>query len=339
VPSTRRPRGHERHRLAVGIQGATTVTAGPEVATEPLEGERPAHVVIGARERGLGQGRGALMGTRQVGNPRCPLEELGVRQVGTLVVGDVLPEEDGVLEVLLGLGEAARGLRRLGGDDGGAQRRGRVAGEEPVAGHVRGGRRRRAWALVEDLAVAGVEGDALAGEELLVHRFVQERVAERVAVPVDHQDLTIGGLAETSGEPIVVDARRVGDRGEQAVRHPPAADRRDGDDASTVVGERGHPAEQQLVQGRGQPERWSGARERGELLGEERVALRARPHGADEGWVGRCADDVGELDRDLGAGERGQLDRRHIAPPPEVRDEVAEPVPGRELVAAERQHE
>jgi hypothetical protein len=70
-----------------------------------------------------------------------------------------------MLEVLLRLGEAAHHLRSVRGIDGGPQRGGVVAGEEPVPGELGPSRGRTAVhrLLFEDLAIAGVEGDAFPG--------------------------------------------------------------------------------------------------------------------------------------------------------------------------------
>ena len=88
-----------------------------------------------------------------------------------------------------------------------------------------GGVAREAGLAGQGLAVGGVQTAPLTREHVLVDRVPGERVPERVAAArmVDHQQVALDGLAQSSVEVRFADA---GDLGQQAVGNTPARDRR-----------------------------------------------------------------------------------------------------------------
>ena len=190
-----------------------------------------------------------------------------------------------------------------------------------VAGSERGG-------------VRGVQPHHLAREQVVVHRLGKQRVPEGVAASAARQLQHVGidGFAQRGVEAI---GRQVDDVGEHRVRDPPAADRRDPDHLTRVVGQAFESHEQEVGE---LPRQVPGvvALVGGvdEFFGEEGVAVGA----GDDVVDGRVADRFGMNGTDEAAdfvgGERVELDSGHRGQPRPLREGRTQRVPSVQVVAA-----
>ncbi|MGY2701401.1 hypothetical protein ACVW2K_000985 [Nocardioides sp. HB32] len=194
------------------------------------------------------------------------------------------------------------------------------------------GCRPTAGAGLERGGVPLVQADPLAGQQVVVHRLAEEGVPEVVATVGRDQDVHLDGLPHALVELVGTEAR---DLDEQVVGDLPAGDAGGADHLPRVVVEPVEAHEQHVREVGRHPAPGPG-RGAGELLDEERVALRA-------------ADDVGELLlgqavgdelRDEGAhrvvGQRRQRDAAHAPEAGPLRHLAAERVAAVQVVGAVR---
>ena len=145
---------------------------------------------------------------------------------------------------------------------------------------------------------------ALAGQQVVGDDLAQQRVAEGVAaLLVGDDELRGGGLPQRLAQRARIDP---GGLGEHGVIEPAAG----GEQPQQLLGRTRQaldPQHQRVAQRRRQR---AAAVEAGrqQLLGEQRVALRAREQPAEQVLARGAAEDVGELLGQLGARQRVQLD-------------------------------
>ena len=176
--------------------------------------------------------------------------------------------------------------------------------------------------------VRRVQAYALAGQQLLVDRLAQQRVAERVraALGLEHDQLRRDRLAQRVGAHRLV---QLEDRGQQAVADAPPARGQRAQHAPRRLGELLDPDAEDVAQGR----REAGSRPGGhELLGVERVALRAREHRLEQAGIHRVPDDAGELLGQLPLRERPQVDPLDTAGAHELGQQRAQRVRAADVV-------
>jgi hypothetical protein len=156
-------------------------------------------------------------------------------------------------------------------------------------------------------------------------------VAEGHAVAVGHEHVLAHGLADRPRQLRLVE---VGSARQQLVMHAPAAD---GGGAHHVL-PRGAEAvdagEQHVPQALGQPLRAAVARGRHQLLGEERVALRAGEDRLGERLRRAALEDALELGERLGGSEASELHALDARPARGLGQEVAQRPAAVDLVAA-----
>ena len=183
------------------------------------------------------------------------------------------------------------------------------SGAVPVLGErgpFRGAARVLGRRGVERLGERGVERAALAGQQLAVHRFAGERVAERVPVSLANEHVGIQELMQRGAERLHVHSRG---RLQRCVVDPAPGGRHDLQQPPRRIRHARDADQQQRAQrgrqlGSGLPGR---ARSQ-QLLGEVRVALRARVDPRDELTVRAAADDALHLQRRVGAGQRVEVE-------------------------------
>ena len=150
------------------------------------------------------------------------LEQVGLVGAGQRRgVGHAVPQLERALEQR---GALAVGLHLHRGDAGahGGRQRGRLVARGEVVVRDRGralGARaaRRRGRLLERARQRAVQLGALAGQQVVVHRLAQQRVAQRVAVAVEHDDLAGDRLAQRLAQRAPVEP---GDLGEHRVVEP-----------------------------------------------------------------------------------------------------------------------
>ena len=250
-----------------------------------------------------------------VGGARGALEHLHPWRAGQrLGLGHAVPQLERPLEQGVRLREGVDPLGRRRGAHGGGERRRLVAGRLPVMGRLRGDEGSGVAGVDAHLERAGQRGvhlGPLARQQVVVHHLAQQRVAEGVGpVRKDHHDLAGGGLAQ-----------RVEQLGRLTPHHGSqqlvVGRRLAGQPAQQVLGARGqslHAQHQGVAQRGGQrpPTVETGGQD---LLGEQRIALRARVHALHQPGIGRSGEDPLELLAHLLPGKGRELDheRRGIA--------------------------
>ena len=179
--------------------------------------------------------------------------------------------------------------------------------------------------------VGGVQGAALAREQVVVERLLDQGMPEAVGVPLLVGDQQVAGdrLAQQPEQPLL---RHGGHGSQQLVVDLGAGRRGHPQHLLGLLGQGLHPGQQQVAQGRGQlgPPRVGGQ----QLLGEERVALRAGQDVGDQPRRGRVAEDPGHQTGQLGAGERVELQALGAAAPFHLGQERPQRVAGVQLVGA-----
>ena len=233
------------------------------------------------------------------------LEHAGIVE-GAVVVVRTRPQLERTLEVPERVAEGVRPGRGEPGADGRAQRAIDVAGRVPVTGELAlaGGIAR----LPQRLRDAAMQRRALGGQQVRVDGLAHERVTEVQAVVVGHEHVRADGLAQRTQQLALIGPE---DRGEQRVVGA-AAD--DGQRSQRLLGDRRQRVdahEQRVAQAVGQLVAGAGAMGREQLLGEERVALRAREDLVGERRAGRRVEDPGELAHQLRARQPSELDALH----------------------------
>ena len=224
-----------------------------------------------------------------------------------LGVGHAVPDLQRALEQPGGLAvgvDARGGLRRV---DAGAQR-GRLVARRAVVVRDAGADPRavaaRLDAALERAGEREVQLGVLARQQVVVDDLAQQRVAEAVqAVLAGDDQVAGGGLAQRDAQVGRVELAGVG---EQRVVGP-LGDREQPQDLLGGLGQALRAEHQRVAQRRRQ--RGAAVRARGDqLLGEQRVALRAAVQPVDQPGIGRLVEDVRQLGGELGAGERREVD-------------------------------
>jgi hypothetical protein len=230
---------------------------------------------------------------------------------------DVGPRLERAFEVPRGLAVRVNRRRLAGRLDGCTQGERAVAAGLGVGRDLRDARGLSVRACgppaLERLRHLQMERGTLAGEQILVGHLPQQRMAEdepAIAARLDH--VAGDGLPECFGRGRRSQARQLGEEGLVAAAH-------DREHPQRPAGVLGEPLE---AQHEGVPQRLRGCAatvETGgqELLGVERVALRAREHPHQQLLAGCGAEDVGER---LGE-EGGERPRRAVRPVQVLDDE------------------
>ncbi len=274
----------QRERAVEHLDRLVLAMEVPErVAQLEQQGRAPARVVLRHELEGAAQQR--LLATRvagRVGRRRGPHQHVDAAAAGEpLRIRDSLPELERPLEQRLGLGGRVHALGSARGTHGRGERARLIAGSAPVLRHLRrdmGAGLARLDAGLEHPAERGVHRGALTREQVVVDHLAEQRVAEGVAaVLADDGDLGRHRLAQTLAE---LGAVRLADRLEQSLARAGLA----GDPAQQLLCAGREPLDAQhqgVAQSRRQ--RPAAVEAGGEdLLGEEGVALGARPDALDE---------------------------------------------------------
>ena len=162
---------------------------------------------------------------------------------------------------------------------------------------------------------------------------MDEGVAEGVALLVDEQEMVLPGGAQPGVEHV---GGQLDGGSEQAVADPPPADGRRPDDLLGALVEAIEAGEQQLVEPRRDV---ALAGDGGELLGEERVAVGALEHGADQPVRRLRAEDAAQLLGDVAGAERGEAEVLDALGTIELGEQAANRVAALETVGAVGRHE
>jgi hypothetical protein len=266
------PGGRELDRLGPGVQRLLDPAGVEQVATEALVRPGRLRRVAGGPGGVPGQARGPLLlpgGAGRRGRPQRQLDPVDAGDRGRL--GHPLPQRQCPLQVAEGLG---RGQDRLG-LGGRPHRRGQRADQVMTGQTVVGQLGRGAAGLGgQQAGVGGVQPHPLAREQVAVDRLLEQRMAERVApgggVAGQHPgaDRLVQALLQVGlGPP--------GHAGEQPVGHPAAGHRRHPQHLLGRLGQPLDPGQQHLGQGRRQLDMRVAGPGGQQLLGVERVALRA----------------------------------------------------------------
>ena len=170
-----------------------------------------------------------------------------------LGVGNVVPQVDRPLVLRLRLGEGIAGLVGVARRDRRLERARQVVGRVPVVGELRGTRRVAERARLERPRERGVQPGALARQQVVVDRLLEQRVPEGIALDagrrVRDEDLATDALAERFVE------RRLVERGggrEQGRVDALAGRRCDAQELLGRFGEVGRPGQEHVAQRGGQ---------------------------------------------------------------------------------------
>ena len=194
---------------------------------------------------------------------------------------------------------------------------------------------------LERLGEGAMQGASLARQQVVVHDLLDERVAERIALHavagLDDEEMAADRGAESVEQFVLGQA---GDLGEQLVLDATAGDRGHAQDGRCCLRHCGDVSEQDLAERRREARAGAALAARGQqLLGEERVAVRAAVDIRHELGVGLRAEDRAEQRGDLGAAETGEVDPLDAAPAIQFGEPRQQRVATVELVAAERADE
>ena len=178
--------------------------------------------------------------------------------------------------------------------------------------------------LGEHAGEGGVQPGPLPGQQLGVQRLLGQRVPERVGLGgrIGNQHLVGDGRPQRGQQ---VRLGQLADRGQQPVPDPAAGRGHQPQRRLRVLGQDLDAAQQDLLETRGQAAPVVGSRLGGgeQLLGEERVALRAAVDLADELVVRSRPDDAGQQ-----VGDLGTVEAAHLEPLPPGRCGPARPGTG-----------
>ena len=323
------PAGERGEHAGACLGGRVAVGALDQLerALERLDARpRPVEAPLGARDRLHDQagahrvGLGAELGQRRLeqrelaagvaegpGGAAGAFEQRHAVGAGALLrVGHAVPQLECALEQRLRLAVRVHALGGRGGADRPLERLGLLAAGGVVVGD-RGGQD-RAFAFLEPvpqrLGEPQVQGRPLAGQQVVVDDLAQQCVAESVpAVVAGEQDVALDRLAQGVAQRALVEAA---DLGEHGVLES-LADRDDPEDLLRGIGQPLDAQHQRVAQ---RVRRRSEAVDPGgqELLGEERVAARARPQALQQLGRRRLAEDVLELIGELAVRERLERD-------------------------------
>ena len=246
---------------------------------------------------------GAVRGVRRAPHDGCQIE------LGPLVgVRDEVPDLEGALEVLRGLGEGRGPLGLEAGLHVGGERLGHAVRRLPVVGQLgRGRRAREGRVLAQRLGERQVQRGPLARQQVRVGGLFEQGVAEGVAVAVVDEDVMSHGLAQRLEQRSLGQGR---DGREQPMARLRPGGRGDAQHRTRILWQGLQPQVEDLAQGRRQR---AGRAARGgqQLLGEERVALAAGVQPRDQSGIGGVAEDARDLRRELGGREGLELDALH----------------------------
>ena len=183
---------------------------------------------------------------------------------------------------------------------------------------------------VDGTGVGGVQAGSLARQQLVEDRLVDEGVAEGVALLVDEQEMVLAGGPQSSVERV---GGQLDGRGEEAVADSPPADGGRPDHFLGTLVEAIEAGEEQLMESRGDvPLLGDG----GQLLGEERVAVGALQHRADEPVRRLRSEDPAQLLGDVPRAERGEAEVLHTFGAIELGEQTANRVATLQAVGAIR---
>lgn len=177
-----------------------------------------------------------------------------------------------------------------------------------------------------------VQRGALAGQQVAIDGLAHERVPERIAAALapHHQHLLGQRLSQGRRERGIGDRA---DRGEQAFVDGPPGGRHQREQSPCGFGQALDSHEQQVAERHGQLR----VTARGEqLLGVERVSLRALEQPRDEVRARPLPEDALDLLGQLFGGERRELHSAHPAHTRELGDEATHRVLSRKLVETKR---
>ncbi len=342
----RRRLRHVRDGCPVGRECGVELAGGPERAPESLE-EEPGPDGIPSRFEQVDpfaeQGRGSPELAAKLGSLRASTQDL--RSIHSSCRGR-LPDDVPQLEHALVLPERLEvGAGVIGSrcrPDRCDKRTRQLATLEPVMrdlGEVAGLLRAvSAGGALERLGDDDVEPSALAWQDGLGRGLPDERVPERVSLHdrrlVRHEELRLDGLLQRVEE---VALRQVGKLRQQIVVHLPANDGRHPEQSQRSLRHVGEPCRQHLAQRRGKAAGLGAGRE--ELLGEERIAVRALEDRRDEIPVRRVPEDPGQLAGDRLRPEPPQLDSFDPREAVRLGEPEEERVAPGELIASERDQE
>ena len=189
---------------------------------------------------------------------------------------------------------------------------------------------------LEGPGIGQVVAAALARQQAVVDRLLQQGVTERVAVSRRDDQLRIERRPERR---LDVQLRRGDHRRDRGLVDADARDRHRLDDDPRVVWQRRDAGEEHLGDARAPRHPARRVERRQQLLGDERVAAGALDELVHEGLLRRPAEDRLGLDGHLVAPEPAELqdlDRRH---PRELGDPGQQRVAAMELVAPVREHD
>ena len=224
-----------------------------------------------------------------------------------LRIGDVGPQSKGALEVVGGVGQRSDLLRFEPGSHGGGEGVRLLVGCAPVVGEQRPS---DVFGSARQLGLCGQRGCgrfvqplALAGEQLVVHGFAHQRVAEPASLALQHQDLVGDGLAQRLAD--------LADRPPGHGRQQPIVDRAADQRCLTQHGldrlrKPGDAGEDRVANGVRERTRTRPHRE--QLLGVERVALGTGQDVVDDRVSRHPPGDASQEHGQLAAGHPGDLD-------------------------------
>ena len=316
-PFGRRPVGRgDCHGLAVGLEGAGHVAEHPQAAPELLAQDACSERVgdpVDATVGFLAVRNGAPVIGRQV---RC-LARLA-QQLDPVEAGDcrwivdVVPEIERTFVLDQCGTERVRPHCRLGGADGRCERSVVLPGGGPVVRQLGPAARFRSAAdgrsLLERLGEGPMQGASLAGQQVVVHDLLDERVAECIALHavagLDDEEVAADRGAESFEQFVLGQA---GDLGEQLVLDAPAGDCGHAQHGRCCLRHCGNVSEEDLAERRREARAGAALAARSQqLLGEERVAVRAAVDIRHELGVGLRAEDCVEQRGDLRCGRDGR---------------------------------
>ena len=339
----RRVRRGEPRRAAVRLPGELALPRDPGVAAETLvqqPGPDRVGCLVDEADRGLDvRHRPARL--VEAGHAGELGEQVHAIAAGPrLGVGDVVPQLDRALVLRLRLGEGVARRVGIAGRDRRLERARQVVGREPVVGELGRAPGIAPGARLEGPGEGRVQPGPLTGQEVVVDRLLEERVAECVALDpgrrVGDEDLPADAFAERLVEGRLVERR--GGREEGRI-DPLAGRRRHPQELLGRLGQVGRARQQHVAERVRQLGPAILARRHEELLAEERVAA-----GPDVDRIDECRVEVVPGDRAQLLGRFAPVERLEGQPldaarPFELGQERQQRMTSMELVGAVREHE
>ena len=295
------------------------VAGQPRCEAEPLAGPRAALEVVLGAGRTVDELDGALSEldrSRSIpddrrGGARRVVEVPKVAVGGAVFRRHGLPHLDGTLVLAGRLREGEDRPRRVAGRDRGTQGASRLVGRRPVVGQlgepVGGGGPGTGHPALEGVGVGRMEAAPLRRQQLVVRGFLDEGVAESIAlddrVGIDDQELRVDHFVERG---LQVGLGQATDVGQQVVVDLATRHGGDPDEARRRFRSAGQTGEQDAAERlrQARPPLAGLVDRRGQLLGEEGVA------------VGAGGDRLDQLGRRWRAGDGRQQLVELVAPEP-----------------------